>query len=462
MKQLLILILSFIFLFLFLPQPTQAQLKNEIMPYPGTRTPSFLGHEHAYTVTLRGNGETHVVLKAAFTNSSEATTSAITLQIPRVTPADLVAYQVIRAPNCVAFKSANSLEQIVIPECEQYEDPNYFEPYYYGNLQYKKATIAQEGEDIEVTLPQGVSPGKSGSIVLFYTNSAYTKKTLFGGYDFTFETLKVDEPIRSLQVGINTDTNLQIKGVSAEVQYRDVFTPAVAMQEMSKGGTSDSVAQYFGQIGSGRLVKTAYELQPNETYTVTATYGRLWWNLYAMEVIIAVLVIVAVGAIVIVLLRKLYGKIQSSIKNESSEEELSKNKQNIVIVTGLSFAASILIAAYSVFQFFIIMLIQRQYYDSTITLFIGLVLFILSICIYALLFVGPGVYIGMKKGILWGIATFVATLCWLFLFISTLLLLVFYLRTMMYDRNIPYPTGASYIESVQKFLPTSVTDEIKN
>ncbi len=435
--------------------PAMPQKAIETIRYPGQNMPVFFGHEHAYTVTLRGNGEAHVVLKAAFTNSTEATTSAVLFKVPKVELKDMVVYQVIREGNCMVYKQ-NTITRadFSIPLCEKYDEPNYFEPYYYGNVTYKKTTAGIEGDGIKVTLAQDISPEKSGSIILFYTTEGYTTKTIFGGYDFKFETLKVAEPIRSLQVGINTDTNLNIKGVASEVQYRDVFTPSIAMQEFSKGYSTDSTSQYFGQIGTGRLIKNAYELQPNETFTVEGMYGRTWWNLYAMETIIGILLVILAGGVIIFFLKKLYGKIMRSMKNESSEESMPKNKQNVLVVLGLSFVSSFLITAYSIFQFFILSLIQRQYYDSTITLFIGLVLFIISLLIYGFLFVGPPLFVGIKKGTMWGIGTFVATLTWLFMYVLIFLLLTVYLRTMMSDRYSPMQVTAPYLEGVQKMVPS--------
>lgn len=478
MQKRLIIVLFFFTCLFILPHISQAQRTiDSAMPqpametirYPGPKNmPSFFGHEQAYTVTFRGNGEAHVVLKVAFTNSAEATSSAVFFNAPTAEPKDLVAYQVIREGQCIVYKpDTPATIATSIPECATYDEPNYFEPYYYGNVEYKKASVALDPKGISVLLPESISPEKSGSILLFYTSPFYTSKTFFGAYKFNFETLKVDAPIRSLQVGINTDTNMNIKGVTSEVQYKDIYSPSLAMEEFSKGYSTDSTSRFFSQIGTGRLIKNAYELQPNETYTVTGMYAKSWWSLYSMEVIIGIAVLLVFGIIIIVLVRKLYGKLVHTVKNESSEESVPKNKQNVLVLLGISFISSFLIAGFSAFQFFVVVLIERQYYDSTITIFIGLVLFLVAILIYGLLFVGPPLFVGLKKGTMWGIGTFVATLCWLFIYVMIFLLFAIYLRTIFSNQYSPIPMNMPYMEGVRKSVPAqpggeAVSDVIVN
>ena len=154
---------------------------------------AIFGQDHFYTVTLRGNGEAVVNMKAVFTNYEEASTSAITFEIPRVNLENVGVYQVVREKECIQFEAQKydpeTREYIPSkPQCTGYREPDYY-AYYYGNTKYYRADSTLDGDKLTVQLPQEIGPQKSGSIILYYRAQGYVSKGMFGAYKYNFETI---------------------------------------------------------------------------------------------------------------------------------------------------------------------------------------------------------------------------------------------------------------------------------
>jgi hypothetical protein len=169
----------------------------------------MFGQEHFYTVILRGNGEAAIHSKFIFTNTEEATMSAMTLKTPDIAVKDIVGYQVIREPQCDEFEPVKYLPYnpdvtptpYVQPKCRKYGEPDYYNQYFYGKTSYKKLKIAISGDQINVSLPEKVSPEKSGSIIMYYHTDNYTQKEFGGTYKYEIKTLssaKLNSPTNSL------------------------------------------------------------------------------------------------------------------------------------------------------------------------------------------------------------------------------------------------------------------------
>lgn len=385
-----------------------------ILPPDEIANPSALfGQDHAYTVTFRGNGEGIVNLRVAFTNSGEEDQTTLTYRVPRVEPQDMVAYQVIREPQCVRYGS-------VADECIEYQNPDYYDTYWYGNTSYLKTEVQYEADTITITLPEGVAPNKTGSILLYFRANRYTKKGSFGSYDYLFESLKSDESIRNLQVGITTDSQLKLKNPDSDINYRfeGDFAPAQGMMAESKMMVSNSSAldNYYQQIGQGSVVKYATYLQPLDSFTVEGAYADATWKLYAKAIMISVAVFIVILSVLAFALLKIIKLIRGR-KHETSQSHSTGSSALFMALA--SFVASLLAAGYTVVIFMLNSFMNNWNY-SPMNMLLMLLVVILSFGIYPLVLFGPSFIIGRMRGMWWGAGTFALTLMWLMFYVFIL------------------------------------------
>lgn len=425
-----------------------------ILPPDNPSNPqAFYGQDHAYTVTFRGNGEAVVSLRVAFTNTNDSKLSNLTFRVPRVDPKDIVSYQVYREPNCIRFQDIPYNPNVIpvpnkLPTCLEYDEPNYYDIYWYGKISYKKADISYSGDTISITLPKSVEPMKSGSILLYYRALGYTKRATFGSYDYIFETLKTEDQIRNLQVGITTDSDLYLKNTDSKVQYRfdPKFSAAQGMMNESKVAMANpQFDQYYQQIGQGSIVKTATYLQPLDSFSVKGAFADSLIKLYLGKII----TVIAVVLIFVVLLGygisriiKHFKKSDTSKTNDVSQNTTSnthsKTGLNVLLMILLSFISSIFVAGYTVFVFLFGNSMSSWYYSEFNSLIV-LFLIILSFGIYPVLLLGPSVFMGIKKGLWWGVGTFCLTLLWITMCIFILFsyMILARVRNDYYPKSVP-------------------------
>lgn len=429
----------------------------------GADPAGLFGQDHYYTVTFRGNGEAAVNLKAIFTNSEEATMSAITLRVPKVEPQDIIAYQVIKEGYCIQYEPVRSApnDKVVYdiyepPKCIQYSTPNYYD-YYSQNTKYKKADITFEGDTITVHLPQGVSPDASASFILYYRAMGYTTKTFFGSYNYEFETLKTEVPIRTLQVGISADSDMVLKGASSEVNYRfdeSVVKLSTDSSFPSAGVANPAIDRYYQQIGTGSIVKSAYSLQPLDSFTVDGSYADSIWQLHGKSILIAAIIILGTLVILGFLSYRIIKMLRhkAATNDNMSKTGTSSRMFTVLWMGGTGFVSSILAAGYTIFLFILFSQIDNYYYfGSQFNLLIALFLLILSIGIYPLILILPPLVIGVKKGLWWGVGTFAIAIGWLLVYL--VLIIGFVAVTRMNGSNprpLPYVYGTQDgVESTQ-------------
>jgi len=321
---------------------------------------ALFGQDHAYTVTFRGNGEAIVNMRIAFTNSTQNDQSTVTYRVPRVNPQDMMAYQVVREPDCLQYDersnttkySPDVVYDIYNPApCIKYQEPNYYDTYWYGTASYLKAKLDMQADTITITLPKGVPPNKTGSILLYYRTYGYTKKGLFGSYNYLFESLKSEEPIRNLQIGITTDSQLKLKNPDSEVTYRskgDIISAQSMMGEHKEMvGNSSAFDTYYQQIGQGRVIKYATYLQPLESFTVKGVYADALWKLYAQTLLVGTAIAIVVFT----------GLAFGMMKFTSIQQHTLG--RTIVVMGIIGFVASVFIASYSVAIYMISMLVDN-------------------------------------------------------------------------------------------------------
>jgi hypothetical protein len=98
---------------------------------------------------------------------------------------------------------------------------------------------------------------------------------------------------------------------------------------------------------------------------------------------------------------------------------------------GIGFISSFLLAGYTVLVIVLgnlITPILAYQYNPIFVLFLVLI----SFGVYALILFAPGVYIGIKRGISWGISVVVATIIWLIIFLGLAVVVLFLLGESSY------------------------------
>jgi hypothetical protein len=416
---------------------------SELIMPPKEDVPSigFLGQDQKYSVTFRGNGEAVVTLRAVFSNLGTQSLDTLTFTVPKDSPEDIVAYQVIREKQCMRYRP----ETIAYPQngmnqplrgtdpsadpCLEYQEPNYFD-YWYGNSRYFKAETKLDGRTITVTLPYPLAVNQSGSILLTYRGMGYATKNWTGGYDYTFETAMVTDKINSLQVGISTDAELKLKSGQAGVEYG---TTAKALDQVALGSAGGGVASaqldsFYQQIGYGSIVKTASNLQPNDTFSVDGTYGKSWVQLYASEIGIGILVVVVILVIAGVLGRLLWKRLSGPRPAATTAAgKQSHLGTTVLLSSGVGFLTAIVIALYTGLVFIIMAAISGNYYYYQLNMILSMLVMLISAGVYLFLFVTPAIVVGYKKGLWAGVATAGATVVWVGILSVVVFIISFFL-----------------------------------
>lgn len=388
-------------------------------PQPPDTFPGLLGQNHAYSVTLRGNGEAVIASRVTFTNTGDDELAKLSFRVPRVEPKDALAFQVIQEARCIRYKPVPQellrSGQPYTPECQEYHEPDYFQ-YWYGNAKYQKAETDLSTDTIIIKLPNAVKSNGSGSLLLYFRAFGYAKKNVLGVYNFTFETLKVEDRIRELTVGITVDDDLHLAGAKGKVQYRIDESAGMAMKEMtlSAPAASPQLDSYYQQIGGGEIVKKASNLQPLDSYTVKGKFAESRLALYVQPILVWGLV----GLVLLTLmLFSAVKSVQFIARTLDKSQVDQKNTQgnitpDVVGVFTLSFAAGFLIISYTV-----LLLLGRNllgsYYNYEYQFLFAILTVIISLGVFGFLTLSPALIMGVRRGLLWGLATFGMTIAWL-------------------------------------------------
>ncbi|MFA5776178.1 MAG: hypothetical protein WC988_01325 [Patescibacteria group bacterium] len=398
---------------------------QQMPPYPGGDTFNpFFGQDHAYSVTFRGNGQAVVFLRVLFSNNGDTPLKELTLRFPKVEPEGILVYQVLRDKTCLRYDyNKSAVAPLYQYPCLEYGEPNYSD-YYYGTNTYKKAKTALATDTLTVELPDSLASQKSGSVLLYFRAFGFAKKNAFGAYDYNFETLKVDDTIRNLRVGISPDSDLFIKGAQGNVDYfKESASVFESSKTMSVGASfrNTSVDTAMSNIGYGTVNKNASNLMPLDSYKVKGSYADSRFKLYAGTIIISVAVVatvlLALGFGIWRLFRTLNKKpaVSNSLNVNTSHTGI-----NLTISALAGFVSASIITILIFLAYFFTRMVNSWAMDSWSSA--GEVISVLPI-LATLLFVGligiflifPCIFVGIKRGIWWGLATFVFTLFWLFM-----------------------------------------------
>ncbi|HSW88138.1 MAG TPA: hypothetical protein VLG12_03170 [Candidatus Saccharimonadales bacterium] len=377
-----------------------------LMPLPpiNNSNQTLFGENQYYTVTFRGNGEAIVTMKAIITNNNSTPLSSVTLHLPsNITPKNVIGYQVIAQPQCVQYSN----EPVAKPTCLQYQQPDY--QYVSNDTKYQNLSIGQTNNVFTFALPTPLKQNDTGSYLLSYRTFNYVQKNFFGAYDFTFQSLKVDDQINTLQIGIATDSDLFIKGAKGTVNYDTAATmKSLAVPQADGAVQSQRFNDFYNQIGQGTIIKNASNLEPLESYTAKGMYADTGIKLYGQEITTTIIAILAIlfiifGIITFILRRQ---------KNTKSDKK-SGNTKLFIIATGVSFGSVLLASGYTV----VILLLSsflnsNNYYAYNNNMFATLLITALSGAVYLFLLFIPAIIMTVKKGLVWGGIMLGLTIMW--------------------------------------------------
>jgi len=369
----------------------------------------IFGEDHAYSVTLRGNGEAVVNMRVALSNFEEQPNKDITLTFSGETPSEVAVYQIVKEKQCISYDEKKL-------DCLQYQEPNYYD-YWGSNTKYYKATTQVEGKTIQIVLPHAIEPGKSGSYVLFMRIPEYTQKVFGGAYEYRFETLKTAAPIRNVNIGISADSDMKFKGADSQVYYQDSYSVSpmlTAMVSKRESFQSSDFDNYISQIGQGQMYKNTSNLSLGDTYVVEGTYAKSIISLYLKEAFILLSSIIFIFFIVIGIV---YFVMKQNRKTSPPHEmkPVSQIRAMIIAITA-SFVSGLGVAVYTLLLVGIGRMMESwSYYSFNM---IGMLLLsVFSFGVYAAILFGPAIFAGVKRGIWWGVGVFGMTFGWIVLFL---------------------------------------------
>jgi len=366
----------------------------------------LFGQKHFYTVIFRGNGEAIVYGKLVLNNPNEEPLTDFSFEIPKVSPSELVLYQMKLPLECVRYDYRLPGEP-----CLEWREPDYAQGYYYysyrqGRAEYQKIQYTKSGNLYRFSLPTPVEPHKSTAIIVGYAAKGYVKESL-GLFNFNFETIKVPSRIEEIRVVVDVDTDLFLKGKRAEVDYGVPKGELALPQAIS----SRSLDNLVGKIGSyGPLVKEAKNLAPNESFIVKGEYAKSWFRLYLSSILIVIVVLVLIFAGFYFLPRFFKKREKKSDKGEImtgqgettafSEKKQEDKKSNFSDFTNLwvSFVSVLLVFCFTY-------LLPRLFKEAEkyLSADIGegeifVVLMIAIFLLYVLAIFGPAIFLATKKG----------------------------------------------------------------
>ena len=417
-------------------EPDQQTIPFQKMPpVPDYYGPlPFAGENHNYSVVLRGNGEAVVTLKAAFSNtlSDKEELRSISLRMPsQAIPSDLTVFQIFAQEYCLRYEpmpypvpSGMPNQELFYknpsPRCLEYSESDYYN--YYGGGKYQKARIDYSGDTLNITLPKAIKSGKQGAVLVYFRAMGFARKNLFGAYKFEFESVKTENSINNLNIGISADTDHFLKGGQGEVEYRygsgDYMLKAPELKDGASQVSSPTIDNVLSQLGQGAIVRNAANLAPLESYKVKGMYADSRLKLYSKEMFIVLLAVLFILAIVFLVGRKIL-KLASTaaIKKEAKEGQHQESTLNAVVSSGIAFISSVILGGYS-----ILVIILNNYLsfanfsDYRIAQVLRVAMVIISFCIYSVGLFIPGLYYGYKKSIGWGVLTVCLTAGFLFLY----------------------------------------------
>jgi hypothetical protein len=350
------------------------------------------GQTHEYKVIFRGDGRAIVIGKLIVPNSGTETLSNVEIGLSVNDASQMSAYQLIVDQACSKHGGTN--EQ---PTCEKYKDISS------GDLQsatYEKISIIEsDSGNYVLSLPSPIAPNMSTAILFAYTSQQYTTDWL-GAFSYEFSTPTVQEPIESLSVTVQTDSDLALVGKETTIEYDQDFPDTIS-------GTASLDAESAMTVMTsqrGNVVReSATNLFPGESYTVTGKYSEHAWRLSLGKILIGLLVL---GVIIGLSIWK--HRTMKKSEGSSFHQNLKASLITNPIING--FITALLISIWTtivinLFESKILRNIKSEIAEILVILVIGMV--------FILIGVGPAILAGEKKGWKAGVMVFITTIIWL-------------------------------------------------
>jgi len=387
----------------------------------------LFGQNHFYTVIFRGNGEAITYAKIAITNSEEKPLTEFSFEMPKVSPSEIVMYQMKLPQECVNYNYSDPARP-----CLQYRDPDYAQQYYYygysnGKAEYQKIQYTKSGNLYRLTLPTSVEPYKSTAIIVAYAAKGYVNESL-GLYKFNFETLKVPSRIQEIRVAVDVDSDLLLKGKRSSVNYN---TTGLGVSELAapQSVSSRDLDKVVGSIGSyGPLVKEAKNLAPNESFIVKGEYATNWFRLYFSSILLTILIIAAIFAGVYFLAKflKRHGGQSGQFGSGANQQISNQIPQSSISIFNLTNASVSLLSVVLVvgLTYLLRFLLESDLLRSMNTdPVFGIVGFITIILLYVLVIFGPAIIVAIKHGWKSLVSILIAEFLWFVIFLVVYLVL---------------------------------------
>ncbi len=381
----------------------------------------LFGQNHFYTVIFRGNGEAITYAKIAITNPDEKPLTEFSFEVPKVSPTEMVIYQMKLPQECVNYNYNDSARP-----CLQYRDPDYAQQYYYygysnGKAEYQKIQYTKSGNLYKFTLPTPVESYKSTAIIVAYAAKGYVSESV-GLYKFNFETFKVPSRIQEIRVAVDVDSDLLLKGKQSSVNYN---TLGLQSNELSAPSAVSSVSldKVVGRIGSyGPLVKTAKNLSPNESFMVKGEYATSWFRLYLSSILLTIFIIIAIFVGVYFLarfLKKRNGQ-NGQIRRGASQQMTSQNPLSSISILNLTNASVSLLSVIGVvgLTYLLRFLTESNLLNSFNPDPIFVIIMVITIILmYVLAIIGPAIIIAIKHGWKSFLSILIAEFLWFVIFL---------------------------------------------
>ena len=381
----------------------------------------LFGQNHFYTVIFRGNGEAITYTKIAITNPDEKPLTEFSFEVPKVSPTEMVIYQMKLPQECV-----NQNYNDPARPCLEYRDPDYAQQYYYygysnGKAEYQKIQYTKSGNLYKFTLPTPVEAYKSTAIIVAYAAKGYVSESV-GLYKFNFETLKVPSRIQEIRVAVDVDSDLLLKGKQSSVNYNSIGLQSSELSAPSaiSGRSLDNVV---GKIGSyGPLVKTAKNLSPNESFMIKGEYATSWFRLYLSSILLTIFIIIAIFAGIYFLARFLKKRNEQNGQNGSGtgQQMTSQNPPSSIRILNLTNASVSLLSVVGVvgltylLRFLTESNLLRSFNPDPVFVIIMVITIILM---YVLVIIGPAVIIAIKHGWKSFLSILIAEFLWFVIFL---------------------------------------------
>lgn len=397
----------------------------KIMPPIPPDNGNIMGGNQYYTVNFDGEGEAAIIAKIEIQNIAKENLKSLSFEIPgsNVRIINIVQEYYEKQMVCSDYEEvctnfSDGRCNEYVRKCRNYYEQVIYPPKYYP-IAYEKETLSKSNV-LRFNLPQEIKVQESATVLVYYKSKDYTENAL-GAFKVDFETIKLSADTQNVRVSLDVGQDLVLEGKKAAVNYRDNFVMAEkSFAAPMAGAQSDTLQQLSSFVTySEGYVKTASGLDPLESFSVKARYGKSWLALHWFGTIMALLglVVFCTG------MYALYVKKISRLKYGSLvAKTFGLGTASAVLTIGLWFLASFLVN------------MARQSLDYQTANMFAILVYLMTGLMVLIVFLAPSVYMGVKHGLMAGVWTIVATVA--MMFVLLVIVLIFFL---LFGNNPQYP-----------------------